>query len=191
MCCPPNTIHCGDIQPRWQKLRAISLNFTPVRLHKMLPLHLLLWNRLIALKSLRAKKPGGTTQGSGDAAAWIVCRLLFIATLGRAGREKQHSSAGEVSGVCWKPNLRPHPRPRRADNVLPIFTIVRVQVHKQYDSHLKFTSIYITRTMGVRYYWLHGMIHLSELWPPRCLSASFSDHLLFLCAPPRGTFHSS
>lgn len=101
MCCPPNTVHCGDTQLQWQKLRAISPNFTAVRLQKMLPLHLLLWNRLIALESLRAKNLEAPLRAPADAVAWIVCRLLFIAALKRAERKEQHSSAARYQVSVW------------------------------------------------------------------------------------------
>lgn len=84
-----------------------------------------------------SKKPGGTSQGSiAKLFAGYCCVLLLL-----SGEEENiHDQRGIR---CLKLNLRHQPQPRRADNVLPIFTIVRVQVHKQYDSHLKLTSIYI------------------------------------------------
>lgn len=48
-----------------------------------------------------SEKPGGTTQGSADAVAWIVCGLLFIAALKRAERKKQHSSAARYQVSVW------------------------------------------------------------------------------------------
>lgn len=146
----------------------------------MLLLHLLQWNCLISLKSLWAKNLEASFRSLVTPS--LNCLPVTVVLLLRQQRRKKKIFIiSEVSNVWnWTCGIN------RSRVALPIFTIVRVQVHKQYDSHLKVTSIYITYTMGVRYYRLHGMIHLYELWPRRCLSASFSYHLLFFCAPRKG-----
>lgn len=153
------------------------MNFTAVRLQKILLLHRLLWNCFISLKGLQAN------QSLCDAVAKTLGGYRCVFPLFSGKEKKNHHQQGIR---CLKLNLHHQPQPRGADDVRPVFTIVRVQVRKQYDSRPRLTSIYITYTVGVGYCRLHHMIHLSELWPPRCLSQSFSYHLLFFCAPHEG-----